>query len=97
MKRITGWFNSLEQPGTSSVICAGGYASTVTFTFRSSTGSELATADAPPVRADSCDPIRLIIGGQGWSLVDRAKGMALIDYLKRLLGPRFRPVVGYLG
>ena len=98
VKSIIGWFNSLKQPGKSSIVCAGGYAANVTFTFRSPNGAELASANSPPATAGNCDPVHLTIHGQQETfLVDSNQGMALIDNVKRLLGPRFRPAIGYLG
>jgi hypothetical protein len=98
VKSIIGWFDSLERPGNKEIACAGGYALDVTFTFRASNGAELASANSPPATADSCDPIHLTIRGQREKfLVDGNQGLALIDRVKRLLGPRFRPAIGYLG
>jgi hypothetical protein len=98
VKSIVGWFDSLKRPGKSEIACAGGYSSDVTFTFRSLNGNELASANSPPARADDCNPIHLTLRGQQEAfLVDSGQGMALIGRIKRLFGPRFRPVIGYLG
>ena len=98
VKTIIAWFDTLKEPGKSNIACAGGYAADVTFTFRSPNGAEMATANSPPATAGNCDPIHLTVRGhQETLLVDSNPRMSLIDCVKRLLGPRFRPAIGYLG
>jgi hypothetical protein len=99
--RITAWFDSLRPPGPTPphTGCAGGPAETVRFSFRSANGHELATAYSAPVRADRCDTIGFIVGGQREKetfLVDSKQGSALIDRVQQLLGVKF-PNDLYLG
>jgi hypothetical protein len=98
VRRIIGWFDSLQQPGSNNTLCAGGLVADVTFTFRSANGVDLAKAFSPPAVAEACDTIqfsahRLL----ETSLVDGNQATPLIGRVKRLLGPRFRPVGGIAG
>jgi hypothetical protein len=98
VKRIIGWFDSLQPAGNYNTLCAGGLAAEVTFTFRSATGVELAKAYSPPEVADTCDTIHFTTRGQHETfLVDANQATPLIGRVKRLLGPRFRPTFLYLG
>lgn len=97
--RITGWFDSLKPPGKVSYGCAGGPAETVRFTFRSANGDELATAYSAPLRANHCDMIGFIVGGQRereMFLIDSSHGPSFIRRVERLLGVKF-PDNLYLG
>ena len=97
VKRIIGWFHALKRPGNSNVVCAGGLAANVTFTFRSASGDELAKASSPPAAASYCQPIHFVTRGQRETfLIDANQGSPLIDRVESLLGIRF-PVKLYLG
>jgi len=97
VKRITGWFDSLKPPGTTSYICAGGPALSVSFTFRSANGAELAKAYSPPAPAGPCDTIQFTAAGQPETfLVDSNQVTPLIHRVQRLLGVKFHND-GYLG
>jgi hypothetical protein len=92
VRLITAWFDSLMPPGKVSYGCAGGPAETVRFTFRSANGDELATAYSAPLRADHCDMIGFIVGGQLEKekfLIDSSHGPSLIHRVQRLLGVKF--------
>jgi hypothetical protein len=98
VKRIIGWFDSLQRLGNNNTFCAGGLAADVTFTFRSANGVDLAKAYSPPSVADTCDPIHFTTRGrQETFLVDGNQATPLIGRVRSLLGPRFRPTFGYLG
>lgn len=96
--RFVAWFDALKPAGgNSNIVCAGGLSADVTFIFRSASGAKLASAVAPPAPAGNCDPIHFKLPGRQETLLVDGRGMALIGRVKRLLGPGFRPVVGYLG
>jgi hypothetical protein len=69
----------------------------VTFIFRSASGAKLASAFAPPAPAGNCDPIHFDRPGRQEAVLVDGRGEPLIGHVKGLLGPGFRPVVGYLG
>ena len=57
VKQIVGWFNGLTASRPGSPLCAGGYALSMSLTFRSASGVALATANSSPLPTGSCDPI----------------------------------------
>jgi hypothetical protein len=98
VSRVVDWFDSLQPPGKTDYVCAGGLGASVRFTFRSANGAELARAYSPPAKAGPCDTIQFTPSGQQEAfLVDGNQGASLIGRLKRLLGPRFRPTGVYYG
>jgi len=79
VKSITDWFSS-RKPAKDGIQCACGYRGGETLTFRSSNGSQLATADVPPLAAFGLGiDISDGHGQQAWFFADKAGGRALID------------------
>jgi hypothetical protein len=96
VKRITGWFDSLQPPGKTSYVCAGGPAASVGFTFRSANGAELAKAYSAPAPAGPCDTIQFAVDGQReMFLVDSNRATPLIHRVQRLLRVKFHNDVYY--
>jgi len=95
VRRIVLWFDALQtqhdalKRNPSAGLCAGGYMTTVRFTFLSATGATLATAWSPPVGPDICSPMSYSVGARpATRLVDPRK--SLIDRVQSLLGVTFR-------
>jgi hypothetical protein len=96
--RLVAWFDALKPAGgNSNIVCAGGLSADVTFIFRSASGAKLASAFAPPAPAGNCDPIHFDRPGRQEAFLVDGRGKPLIRRVERLLGPGFRPVVGYAG
>jgi len=102
VSQMVAWFNDLKRNTKLSplhngqhYLCAGGYALNVTFTFRSASGAELATANSAPLRAASyCSPVLLNRAGQPQTyLVDRNSANGFVGRVGRLVGVKFRGLV----
>lgn len=68
VKQIVGWFNGLASHRHGGA-CLGGYAATVSITFRSATGAALAAAHSSPLPAGYCDPISFRAGAKPGALL----------------------------
>lgn len=93
LKTIVRWFDALNvtQPGPA-VGCPAELSSPVRFSFRATSGAELASAIVPSEPADGCNPIQFTIGGRTQRpLIDARFGRyAFVNRVQRLLGVCFR-------
>jgi hypothetical protein len=103
VKSVVAWFDGLERnPRTVTIhgrqlVCAGGPAESVAFTFRGANGRALARAFSAPGVAEYCDPIQLTAGTHRASfLVDANRASSLIGRVQGLLGVTFAST-GYYG
>lgn len=87
VKQIVGWFNGLTANRPGSPGCLGGYAATVSFTFRSASGVALATANSSPLPTGSCDPVFFKAGAKPHALLFDPRGASsFITRVRQLLG-----------
>jgi len=87
LKQIVGWFNGLTSTRPGSPACAGGYAATVSFTFRGASGVALATANSSPLPTGSCDPVSFKVGAKPHTfLFDPSGASSFITRVRQLLG-----------
>ena len=87
VKQIVGWFNGLTSNRPGSAGCLGGYAATVSVTFRGASGVALANANSSPLPTGSCDPVFFKVGAKPRTfLFDPNGASSFITRVRLLLG-----------